>query len=32
VPAYYDRKQHWPAASLERRDALLARTVRKEPP
>jgi len=25
VPEYYDRRQHWPAASLERREALLAR-------
>jgi len=25
VPEYYDRKQHWPAESLERRKALLAR-------
>jgi hypothetical protein len=25
VPEYYDRKQHWPAASLARREALLAR-------
>jgi hypothetical protein len=25
VPEYYDREQHWPAASLERRRALLAR-------
>jgi len=24
VPAYYDRKQYWPAESLARRDALLA--------
>ncbi len=28
VPEYYDRKNHWPAASLERREALLARTQR----
>ena len=32
VPAYYDRQQHWPAASLERRAALLARTAHKESP
>lgn len=32
VPAYYDREQHWPAASLERRAALLARTARRESP
>ena len=25
VPEYYDRKQFWPAASLERRTQLLAR-------
>jgi len=25
VPGYYDRKQHWPEASLERRAKLLAR-------
>jgi hypothetical protein len=25
VPEYYDRKQHWPAASLARLEALLAR-------
>jgi hypothetical protein len=25
VPEYYDRKQYWPAASLARREALLAR-------
>ena len=25
VPEYYDRKQHWPAQSLARREALLAR-------
>jgi len=27
VPEYYDRRQHWPAASLERREALRARTA-----
>ena len=27
VPQYYDREQYWPAASLERRKALLARTA-----
>ena len=32
VPAYYDRQQHWPAASLERRAALLARTAPRESP
>lgn len=26
VPEYYDRRAHWPAASLQRREALLART------
>jgi hypothetical protein len=25
VPEFYDRKQHWPAESLARREALLAR-------
>jgi hypothetical protein len=25
MPEYYDRKRHWPAASLARREALLAR-------
>jgi hypothetical protein len=25
VPEYYDRKRHWPAESLARRDAMLAR-------
>ena len=25
VPEYYDRRAHWPAASLERREALLGR-------
>jgi hypothetical protein len=25
VPAYFDRREHWPAESLARRDALLAR-------
>ena len=25
VPEYYDRKQYWPAGSLERREALLAK-------
>jgi hypothetical protein len=25
VPEFYDRKQHWPAASLARREALLAK-------
>ena len=25
VPAYYDRKTHWPAASMARREALLAK-------
>ena len=25
VPEYYDRKVHWPAASLERREAMLGR-------
>ena len=28
VPGYYDRKQYWPAESLARRDALLARSVK----
>jgi len=28
VPEYYDRTRHWPAASLERRTALLARSGR----
>ncbi|MFI4928360.1 MAG: GFA family protein [Burkholderiales bacterium] len=32
VPEYYDRQQHWPAASLERRAALLARTAPTESP
>jgi len=27
VPEYYDRKQFWPAASLERRRQLLARVA-----
>ena len=29
VPEYYDRRQYWPAASLERRAALLARTPQR---
>jgi len=29
VTEYYDRKQYWPADSLERRDTLLARATRK---
>jgi hypothetical protein len=29
VPEYYDRRQYWPAASLERRAALLARTAQR---
>jgi hypothetical protein len=28
IPEYYDRKQYWPAASLERRKALLARIAK----
>ena len=32
VPEYYDRKQHWPAESLARRDAMRARAARKDPP
>ena len=31
VPEYYDRKQHWPAASLARREALLARIAAGKP-
>jgi len=29
VPEYYDLRQYWPAASLERREALRARTVQR---
>ena len=28
VPEYYDRKKYWPKESLERRDAMIARTRR----
>ena len=28
VEEYYDRREHWPRESLERREALLARTAR----
>ena len=31
MPEYYDRKQHWPAASLARREALLARVAAGKP-
>jgi hypothetical protein len=31
VPGYYDRTQYWPAGSLERRTALLARTGGAKP-
>jgi len=27
MPEYYDRRQHWPAESLQRREALLARSA-----
>jgi hypothetical protein len=29
VPEYYDRRQYWPTASLERREALRAKTVQR---
>lgn len=32
VPEYYDRKQYWPAESLERRKALLANMARSDIP
>lgn len=32
VPEYYDRKRHWPAESLARRDAMRARAARKDAP
>ena len=28
VPEYYDRKRYWPAQSLARREAMLARSTR----
>lgn len=31
LPEYYDRKQHWPQSSLDRRAALLAKTPRPDP-
>jgi hypothetical protein len=31
VPEYYDRKQLWPAASLQRREALLAKIAAAQP-
>src|SRR5947207_10590728 len=32
VAEYYDRTEHWPAASLARREALLAKVARKDVP
>jgi hypothetical protein len=32
VPEYYDRKQYWPAESLARREAMLAKADRKDAP
>ena len=32
VAEYYDRTEHWPAASLARREALLAKDARKDVP